>query len=36
MEEKIWINAGKKGVLIKVDFNQLLQITNGKSIDIVQ
>lgn len=35
-EEKIWINAGKKGILIKVNFNQLLSITNGMHSDITQ
>jgi Cys-tRNA(Pro)/Cys-tRNA(Cys) deacylase len=35
-EEHIWVNAGKKGFLLKIDPNELLRLTEGTLADIAR
>lgn len=35
-EEAIWVNAGKKGILLKLKLKNLLHLTGGKKADIIR
>ena len=35
-EEAIWVNAGKKGILLKLKLKNLLHLTGGKLADIIR